>query len=308
MPTKFHSNGKLLLTAEYLILDGAKGLALPTKYGQSITVSEGKNGLLSWKSLNEKGMLWFEGDFLISENGTVQKTSEDPIATRLEEILRTAHDLNPSLLTKETGFQVTSTLDFPQNWGLGSSSTLINTIADWFQVDPYQLLANTFGGSGYDIACAKTNHPLSYQLTQNSRIVSKENFDPKFKDRLFFVHLNRKQNSRAAIAHYRKQPALQLSKQIASISQITDALIECQEITAFEALLTEHESIISSLIKTPPIKKQLFPDYPHAIKSLGGWGGDFILAVGAENEKEYFRKKGFETRVDYAEMIRGTKE
>jgi mevalonate kinase len=28
----FYSNGKLLLTGEYLVLDGAKSLALPTKF------------------------------------------------------------------------------------------------------------------------------------------------------------------------------------------------------------------------------------------------------------------------------------
>ncbi len=36
--TTFRSNGKLLLTAEYLVLDGARAIALPTKLGQSLTV------------------------------------------------------------------------------------------------------------------------------------------------------------------------------------------------------------------------------------------------------------------------------
>ena len=30
----YYSCGKLLITAEYLVLKGAKGLAMPTKYGQ----------------------------------------------------------------------------------------------------------------------------------------------------------------------------------------------------------------------------------------------------------------------------------
>lgn len=34
----FKSNGKLLLTGEYLVLDGAVALALPTKMGQIMTV------------------------------------------------------------------------------------------------------------------------------------------------------------------------------------------------------------------------------------------------------------------------------
>jgi hypothetical protein len=38
MQKTFYSNGKLLITGEYLILDGAKGLALPTKMGQNLSV------------------------------------------------------------------------------------------------------------------------------------------------------------------------------------------------------------------------------------------------------------------------------
>lgn len=306
MNTNFHSNGKLLLTGEYVVLDGAKALAIPTKYGQSMTVSEGNNGVISWKSVNEKGATWFEENFLITKNRKLQKSTDDPVATRLEEILNAANNLNPKFLTEKMGFQITSTLDFPQNWGLGSSSTLINNIAEWFQIDAYQLLAATFGGSGYDIACAKTNHPISYQLTEKSRVVSEENFDPIFKNQLFFVHLNRKQNSRAAIAHYKKQPKDQLETTIRAISQITDELIACQQIATFETLLMKHEMLISSLIGIVPVKKRLFPDYPFAIKSLGAWGGDFILAVGGKNEKEYFRIKGFETILDYEEMVCGS--
>ena len=34
----YYSCGKLLITAEYLILKGAKGLAIPTKQGQKMSV------------------------------------------------------------------------------------------------------------------------------------------------------------------------------------------------------------------------------------------------------------------------------
>ena len=37
----FYSNGKLLITGEYVVLDGAKALALPTKFGQSLVVKQG---------------------------------------------------------------------------------------------------------------------------------------------------------------------------------------------------------------------------------------------------------------------------
>ena len=34
----FYAHGKLLITSEYLVLDGAEALALPTVYGQSLEV------------------------------------------------------------------------------------------------------------------------------------------------------------------------------------------------------------------------------------------------------------------------------
>ena len=48
---RFYSNGKLLLSGEYLILDGATGLALPTKTGQEMLVSTfNSEGILFWES------------------------------------------------------------------------------------------------------------------------------------------------------------------------------------------------------------------------------------------------------------------
>lgn len=302
MNTSFHSNGKLLLTGEYVILDGAKGLALPTKFGQSMEVYEGKNNTLSWKSINEQGKTWFEENFLIAANGKIKRSKENPVSERLEQILSVANSMNPDLLSGKIGFEITSTLDFPQNWGLGSSSTLINNIAAWFEIDAYKLLEATFGGSGYDLACAKINQPLAYRLQEEKRLVTKENFNPPFQDQLFFVHLNQKKNSRDAIAQYKNQPKDELSEAIKAITQITDTVIDCEDIISFQKLLNEHEKIISSLIKIPPIKAQLFSDYPNTIKSLGGWGGDFIMAIGEEEDKNYFRKKGFQTVVAYSEM------
>ena len=39
MEKTFYSNGKLLLTGEYVVLDGATALAIPTKYGQYLEIS-----------------------------------------------------------------------------------------------------------------------------------------------------------------------------------------------------------------------------------------------------------------------------
>ncbi|PIZ07449.1 MAG: GHMP kinase, partial [Flavobacteriaceae bacterium CG_4_10_14_0_8_um_filter_34_31] len=49
MKTTFYGNGKLLLTSEYLVLDGAKALAIPTKYGQYLEVEKLSEKVLLWK-------------------------------------------------------------------------------------------------------------------------------------------------------------------------------------------------------------------------------------------------------------------
>ena len=57
----FYSNGKLLITGEYVVLDGAKSLALPTKFGQNLSVEKvDSNQLIHWVSYDHDGSIWFE--------------------------------------------------------------------------------------------------------------------------------------------------------------------------------------------------------------------------------------------------------
>lgn len=301
---RFYSNGKLLLTGEYVVLDGATALALPTSFGQSLEVIPATAGSILWKSRDENGKVWFEENFNISD-GRLSPISGNPteISQRLSEILTEAHRMNPNVFSDGKGYEVTSHLNFSRNWGLGSSSTLINNIAQWFEVDAYWLLKQTFGGSGYDVAAAQHNQPILYTLEEGKPTVLSTAFDPSFKEELFFVHLNQKQNSRHSIEHYRNQPQNHLQEEIVKVTGLTHQFLNNQNIEEFELLLEIHETIISKLIHTPKVKTSLFPDYPRSIKSLGGWGGDFILATGGEDERQYFRDKGYETIVGYEEMI-----
>ncbi len=106
-------------------------------------------------------LIWYESEFTISAVYNNTKTS-DAITNRLIEILHHACTANPAILSKEKGYDVITSLTFPRQWGLGTSSTLINNIASWFHIDAFTLLNNSFGGSGYDIACAKNNTPIIY--------------------------------------------------------------------------------------------------------------------------------------------------
>ncbi|MDL5510876.1 GYDIA family GHMP kinase [Arenibacter sp. M-2] len=307
MTKQYYSNGKLLITAEYLVLDGAQSLAVPTLYGQSLSVKETQDRLLTWKSLDDKGKPWFESDYELEDFDPVTKNtvSEEALAisVTLKKILLEARKLNPSFLSTSQGYEITTALNFPREWGLGSSSTLINNIAQWAQIDAYVLLWNAFSGSGYDIACAQNNSPIIYQLKNSRPIVHSASFNPTFKSDLYFVYLNQKQNSRDGIAQYRNKEFNAFSA-ISQINSITQRILTCTRLSQFDKLIKKHESILSEILGTPTVKERLFSDFKGAIKSLGAWGGDFILATGNKTTPDYFKEKGYATVIPYSKMVK----
>lgn len=298
MKKSFHSNGKLLLTGEYVVLDGATAIAIPTKYGQSLLVESSEKQGLQWTSLDEKGAAWFEETFDLKDFSSANPKNK--YAITLSKILREARNLNPDFLSNTKGIQVKTTLEFPRNWGLGTSSTLINNIAQWANVDAFTLLTKSFGGSGYDIAAAQNDFPILYQLKDGIPKTQQAELPWSFKKSLFFVHLNKKQDSKKGIAHYRNTAVSKTT--IQKISNISNQLLQCSSLSDFERLMNLHEQIISETIQLPTIKRQLFPDYPNTIKSLGAWGGDFVLVTGTAQDMAYFKNKGFNTVVPFEEM------
>lgn len=314
---RFYSHGKLLLTAEYLVLDGALALAVPTKHGQTLTIKKGETNHIKWVSIDANNTIWFEGTFSLTKNGIVAKCYiNHEIAQRLSQILTVAKQLNPNFLSHSDGYHVITELEFHNNWGLGTSSTLINNIANWANIDAYVLLENTFGGSGYDIACASANNSLTYQIKVSNqddmlnhvqrddmRQITTVDFNPSFSDHIYFVHLNQKQNSRQAIAQYRNTN-YDLSDSISKINSITRRMISCESLQKFQDLMDQHEAIISDVIKMEPVKKKHFSDFKGSIKSLGAWGGDFVMVASSSNPKEYFNNKGYHTILSYSDMLR----
>ena len=299
-----HGNGKLLLSAEYFVLDGAMALALPTNKGQTFTFENTPDSnLISWKSFDEKNQNWFDGKFNI-ENFDAIKTNDTNVSDRLIQILKTTLRLNPNFLKNGNGVNIESHLTFPRNWGLGTSSTLIYSIAKWAKVDPFELLENTFGGSGYDIACAGANKNVLYSKMNSQPEWSTCDFNPSFKDQLYFVFLGKKQNSREGIAHYRKIE--KDKKLIFEITALTQSLTMCHTFNNFEKLLNEHENIISKTLHLQKVKDLYFKNYWGSVKSLGAWGGDFVLATSNRSEEEtqrYFKEKGFNVFLKYSDLI-----
>lgn len=300
----FHAHGKLLLTAEYFVLDGAMALAIPVKYGQSLTVSKNKNDEnLHWQSFDDKGNCWFEAIFQ-KDNFEIINHNDAAVANRLQSILKEIKKRNPQLPTANC--QLRTDLTFPRNWGLGTSSTLIYLLAKWGGIDPFDLQFKTFGGSGYDIACAGAEGPILYELKNKKPVIEKCGFNPDFSDQLFFIYLGKKQDSRKGIKLYAEKNKKIKSDLIQEISALTHSFLKANHLNDFEKLIGEHENIISNYIGLEKAKDLYFKDYWGEIKSLGAWGGDFVMATSDRPQKEthaYFNEKGFDVFLPYKDMV-----
>ena len=299
------ANGKFLLTGEYLVLKGALALALPLKFGQSLEVEtlDFDEKRLQWEAFRPEGK-WFS--VTLNRDNLVNISTDDPDkALRLSQILQSVKQLNPKAF-EGNDLNFTTRLDFDPNWGLGSSSTLIANLARWANVNPYQLLKLTFGGSGYDIACATAEQPIYYQLVDGEPIVDTIDFKPLFADHFFFIYQGQKQSSSKEIkAFLAKANPVDLQKDIEAVSEISRAVPKCESLDEFALLMQCHERIIARCIGQEPVQKH-FPDFEGVLKSLGAWGGDFILAATEWSETqviEYFKGKGLEVILGYNDIV-----
>ena len=293
----FHSNGKLLISGEYLVLDGALSLALPCKFGQSLNFTGSSNGTLEWISKDMNDTIWFTAYFE-AKTLKVLKTSNYNTVKWVKKILEFCN--KNSLTNKSLQGKIECKLEFPNNWGLGSSSTLLNNLASLYEINPYDLHFSTTNGSGYDIACAGSNSALTYQVIENIPQVKKMDWSPVFKDEILFIFLKKKQKSNLEVKRFKelkKDPDL-----ISRISSITKEIIYSKTIEEFEHLLDEHEAITGQYIQSETVKSKYFSDYEGSVKSLGAWGGDFVLAT--RKNKNYFLDKGFDTILSFSEIIK----
>ena len=296
---EIYSSGKVLLTGEYVILDGALSLASPTKFGQHLKFEENQSNLINWKSFNYDGNIWFECS-IKNENLEIKSTSSKKISNTLIKIINHIRDYNPSFL-KENGSNILTNLTFDKNWGLGSSSTLISNLSKLSGVDPYMLNNKIFSGSGYDIACADSISPIVYQLNKDQKTIDEVSFKPSFYEKIYFIYLNNKQSSISEIENYNKNRAS--DSIIKEISNITSTILQCNSIEEFNKLIESHELIISKLISKSTVKETLFKDFNGSIKSLGAWGGDMIMATSYDDPNKYFREKGYSTILKFDELL-----
>ena len=302
---KYYSNGKFLITGEYLVLKGAKALAVPLKFGQTLEIHSNTNPdfLLRWKA-SAVNKFWFEA-ILDIESLEVLESSDLQKAKTLSSLLKQAKALNPKVLRNVGGFDVHTNAGFDITWGLGSSSTLISNVAKWFRIDPFRLHFKTSSGSGYDIACANADGPIFYSLRDKRPLVETAGFNPDFSRQLYFVYLGNKQQSHQSIKDFSGW-LNNKEKETGRISEITGELISKHDLEEFEFFIEEHEQIMSAILGVPTVKETTFAGFPGSVKLLGAWGGDFVMMSwrGEKNELiGYLDKKGMETVFGFDEIV-----
>ncbi|HAZ13316.1 MAG TPA: GHMP kinase [Bdellovibrionales bacterium] len=309
----FYGHGKLLLSGEYFVLDGALALTLPVRFGQTLTVDyrPSFNPMLTWKSYDVNKSCWFEAHFEFWRFRCVDE-NPSPEALLLQEIFQQVRRQNPHFLRDEVDVHVETNLEFPRDWGLGSSSTLLYNIAQWAYISPFELMFNTIGGSGYDIACAQSNGAILFQNKNKIPFWAPVNFDPSFKDQLFLLYLGNKASTKDGVREFRKKYYDQ-GKILPLISELTQAMTAAMSLDVFSQALRHHEEIVGAVLDQVPIKPRFFDDYFGEVKSLGAWGGDFALvtvpadgcstAEAVALAQRYFRQKGLGVFMPYSEMI-----
>jgi len=290
----FRASCKLMLFGEYFVLRGSKSLAFPLKFGQDLEVTEAKSP--SWTGISPQG-IWFEVHF--NTDLTIVETSNDETAEILRKILLKIKELNPQINLNQN-FKATA--DFNLEWGLGSSSTLLSLLSQWSSVNPYELLQSSFGGSGYDIACATAVGPIKYEI--NNRQIEEVKLNESITNKLLFIYLGKKQSSRKEIARFEKSEIADTD--ISNLNKIIDKVIEAKTIEEFESCIDSSENLLTQFIGKEKLKDAIFTDYKYSIKSLGAWGGDFFLATyrNLEEAKSYFTRKGHDTMFTYKELIK----
>lgn len=255
-------------------MDGALALAIPLKYGQHFETKTTRGCDLVWNAYDQNDKKWFSSRINLFDFKPL-KTTDVAISEKLTDILNAACNLNSDFLSTWKGTKIDTKLDFPRHYGWGSSSTLIYAVAQWADVDPYELYELTFGGSGYDIACASAEGAILYSLTQGAPMIENVKWNPSYFDQLYIVHQGQKQNSREAISQYK---AMGRNKETTlKVNELTKAFLKADTLSGLQEVINNHESLMSGILNIKPVKERLFSDLDCAAKSLGAWGGDFAL-------------------------------
>ena len=283
---EFYAHGKLLLTGEYAITQGANGFAVPTTLGQKLTVRYLDSPNIHWQAYTATGDCWL--DVVLSSQLEILKTDQPKEAQHLVKQLQIVATHSDKLTG---GLHFETHLEFDRSWGLGSSSTFTSLLAQFANLDALDLFHEAHGGSGYDLACASAAGPILYRIKKGSAESIPVEWAPDFADDLAFVFSGKKQLTSESLALVKDRPFS--PHQIEEINALTSAFISASTLERIESVMHEHEQLIGGHLGLLTVSEQLFKGYDGAVKSLGGWGGDFVLVTRYSKNQQWLTENGF---------------
>ena len=260
------------MSGEYWVLHGAEALAIATEKGQTLRYEEA-DCELHWVAKDSEDRVWMDC-----------VASQDP---HLSRILNAVLKLKGNLPSRG---RVSTKLEFNRNWGWGSSSSLIDLIAQWTGLDPIELHFETSEGSGFDVACARAGGAIAYQKTGPRSAVWNSVASAHWPHEHFgLVYLGGKQDSQREVTKIRREP---LASELDAISALSRHLASSKDAEAWSEAIDELEDRTASWLRMERVQNR-FAGVRATIKSLGAWGGDFALAVAQDPEDlKYFPLNG----------------
>lgn len=298
---KTHSHGKLLLTGEYLILEGAVGLAVPLQKGQSMKVIEGQGAEVHWVAKDHQGGKWFECKMNLIDF-SIEKTNNEEKAAYLQSLIKSAAQLNSDFLSQWKKYKVTCELEFDPAWGLGSSSSLITNLAHWAELSPFELYFDTQQGSGYDVAAAMSDEPLLYQKIDDELSFETFEWNRELMDSMLVFYQGHKQSSLEEVRTWKSNRKWKQSD-VDQASTISESLAECEQVDEAVKLLRQQLKLMENILDRTAFDGR-FSDFQGVVKPLGAWGGDFGLALHPDVDyaRQYLRKKNIDTIFSLGEI------
>jgi mevalonate kinase len=234
----------------------------------------------------------------------VKDSSNVKIAQDLKKLLGACIQLKPSFKEAMYEKDAVTRLDFPPDYGFGSSSTLIALLARWAEVNPLDLHFLVSEGSGYDVACAMADGPITYKLKDQLPQYHPAHFNPPFREQIWFAWLGHKQATASHISMVasRLTPDAETKEKF---SRYTLEMLNASTLEQFRKIMESHEKVLSKLLGLPPVSEQ-FRELPGSVKSLGAWGGDFVMIATHANQaslSKYLAKYGIHTLYNFKDLV-----
>lgn len=298
----FQCPGKLFITGEYAVLHGALSLVVPVHYTQNLMITPSEKGQLHWTT-TWNDTVFLSASIQLNDFSTLS-CSDSLRAAFLTRLLKSVRRLNPNFLV-EGGYRVRSVMGANPQWGFGSSAQLTVNVARWAGVDALVLHRLVSSGSGADVACSLVAHAIHYSISMKQSRYHEVSFKPPFADKLLLVYTNRKQDSATSVRNFLLKRHL-IDSRRDLVSQITLEATQTSDIHVFAGLMAEHERLLSAVLKQPPVQETQFNGFPGVVKSLGAWGGDFVLAIpsaGMDEAASWFLERGYDTLLPFHETV-----